>query len=269
MSLNDIYGFESNSIWAVGERAHNNPSPPPNFFHSSVIIHFDGTAWREIDLTRIGTPPIDAGLEAIWGSSPNDIWTGGSSGVLYHFNGSAWTKEALPLSSLAEPRQFFTIRAISGSSPDNAYMTAYRHDFVSLRETTYFLELRAGQWALVDSLIVPRILSGLKWGDVELWQAPWGTLYSVGYGGVFRGQGAKQEWWLIGGGTKTDVFGTNENNLIAVGNGGEAMYLYGQHFQRLEAINNNNVLYTGVWMDERNAFIIGTTNGVTLVLHGK
>ena len=116
---------------------------------------------------------------------------------------------------------------------------------------------------------MPRILSGLKWGDVELWQAPWGTLYSVGYGGIFRGLGAKQEWWIIGGSTKIDIFGTNENNLIAVGDDGKGLYLDSQHFQQLDAINYNNVLYTGVWMDERNAFIIGTTNGVTLVLHGK
>ncbi|MBI5217140.1 MAG: hypothetical protein HY960_15395, partial [Ignavibacteriae bacterium] len=47
IDLGAIYGFAANDIYAVGERIYQNPSPPPNFLDSSLIIHFDGRQWKE------------------------------------------------------------------------------------------------------------------------------------------------------------------------------------------------------------------------------
>jgi hypothetical protein len=47
IDLGAIYGFSANDIWAVGERIDYNPTPPPNFLDSSLIIHFDGSRWTE------------------------------------------------------------------------------------------------------------------------------------------------------------------------------------------------------------------------------
>lgn len=269
MTLESIYGFGPNDIWAVGRRALNNPNPPPNFFHRSVIIHFDGKTWQEVDLSRAGAQPQEASLETIWGSSPNDIWAGGLYGTLFHFNGTAWKREFLPLTFPDSPEGFSAIRAITGSSPENAFMTVYKRDEITHRETNYLMKLTAGQWAVVDSFNVPPILSGIKWGDLEMWYAPWNVLYSVGSGGIFRGKSMPYEWWLIGGNTYTDIAGTDENNILAVGIFGSAYHFNGDHWAQLKVINHPSLLYTGVWMDERNVFVIGTTNGVTMILHGK
>lgn len=68
-----IYGFASNDIWAVGSRFESNPNPPPGSIDSSLLIHYDGTTWKEFKLNG-GRFLLD-----VWGQASNDVWTGGGT----------------------------------------------------------------------------------------------------------------------------------------------------------------------------------------------
>ncbi len=53
IELQAIYGFNGTDIYAVGTRIFGyNPNPPPTFLDSSLIIHFDGTSWKEEKIPR-------------------------------------------------------------------------------------------------------------------------------------------------------------------------------------------------------------------------
>ena len=77
IDLSAIYGFASNDIWVVGENVFSNPDPVSGFYDASLIIHFDGATWQEVNHTKA------RGLTSIWGSSPKDIWMGGFNGTLF------------------------------------------------------------------------------------------------------------------------------------------------------------------------------------------
>lgn len=47
--LSAVYGFSANDIWAVGHYLLDNPTPPPTFIHTSLIIHFNGSRWEVIN----------------------------------------------------------------------------------------------------------------------------------------------------------------------------------------------------------------------------
>jgi len=81
--LRDVWGDGDGVVWAIGwkHRLHTNAD--------GVILRWDGTAW-----TEHSTIPLR--LNAVWGSSPTDIWVGGDGG-LFHGTGPSsaqitWTK---------------------------------------------------------------------------------------------------------------------------------------------------------------------------------
>lgn len=75
--LFDIYGFSSSDIW-IARGAGSSPA----------LFHWDGTSWQDVDP---GIPEF-VSANAIWGSSPNDIYVSGGSALLIHFDGSSWSE---------------------------------------------------------------------------------------------------------------------------------------------------------------------------------
>lgn len=63
-TLNDVFGFSANDVWAVGD--------------SGSILHFTGQKWEE------QTSPTTAKLRRIWGVSSSDMWIVGDGGTLLH-----------------------------------------------------------------------------------------------------------------------------------------------------------------------------------------
>jgi hypothetical protein len=74
IDLMAIHGLSGNDIWAVGANTRHNPNPPPNYFDSSLIIHFDGTGWKQIYAGG------NYGLNCIWVVSSTEVWAGGPNG---------------------------------------------------------------------------------------------------------------------------------------------------------------------------------------------
>jgi hypothetical protein len=99
-----VHGTSASDVWLVGEKGR--------------ITHWDGAAFREI---ASGT---DATLFGVWAASPDDAWAVGGSpdqpsatnDVVLHWDGSAWTPEALP------ERKKAALFKVWGSSKDDIYV---------------------------------------------------------------------------------------------------------------------------------------------------
>jgi len=94
IDLTSIYGFSSTDIYAAGSIIGYNPNPPPTFIDSSLIIHYDGTAWKQQNITS------GQALRNIQGSSSTDIWASGIFNTLYHYDGINWKKDGIIFQSL-------------------------------------------------------------------------------------------------------------------------------------------------------------------------
>lgn len=77
-----VFVFSDADVWAVGGNAFEEGS--------AVIVHGSSGNWQSVDL-----PDIDrstAALFKVWGASPDDVWAVGDSGVVLHYDGSAWSQ---------------------------------------------------------------------------------------------------------------------------------------------------------------------------------
>jgi hypothetical protein len=262
IDLAALLGFASNDVWAVGERIHSNYQPPPNFFDSSLVIHYDGVRWTE------ATFPPRGPLMSVWGTSDLDLWAGGEDGVIHHFNGSTWSERLLD-SSFAGLKYPLQITSIAGFSSNDVYAAVYKPDQSPPVDSTvvYLYHFNGHQWTKTDSTL-ESIGSSLAFGTILY--AVESALYTAG-GLVSRKEGNR---WvrILDDDYVARIGGNRMNNLFAVG-GEERVYHYnGADWKRYEQFKDPIVFNVGVWTDGAEVFVIGTTfnsPSKTLVLHGK
>ena len=255
IDLSAIYGFGVNDIWAVGARSWDNINPPPNYIDSSLIIHFDGTQWREVfpDIRSRGK------LQGIWGNVPNDIWTGGLYGSLFHYDGNNWKKVNVDSS--------LWYNALGGNM-NKQFLTAYKQIDTSgyITGIKYMFKKVNDAWFKIDSFaLLPNSI--FTFGHLNI-QSISGTIYSSGYGLFYQ----KNEAWLniqnISGVIRY-TFGTRTKNIYAVGNAGAVYHFNGINWQKLEEFNNSDHSFTAGWTNEKEVFIMGENNSKTFIYHGK
>ncbi len=75
----DVWGSSSTDVFACGYL-----STDP--FYKGYIFYYDGANW-----SLMPTPPNLEPMLALWGSSPSDVFAGGSN-VILHFDGVAWSE---------------------------------------------------------------------------------------------------------------------------------------------------------------------------------
>jgi hypothetical protein len=262
VSLSAIFGFSGNNIYAVGRRIYDNPKPPPNFLDSSLILHFDGRQWREQKVS---------GGRALWSisaSAPNDIWTCGTDGTLYHFNGNMWQRDSV--STTVPPDGTFGLWDIKAKSSSESYMIGIVHQNSLVQTTFYFFIRQQKQWSVADSFIVQPGQYEAKFGINGLWVSPKGTLYSFGPH-IFRWTGSS---WIKVYETfdaLRKMAGTSEKNMFAVGDFGKILHYNGNDWHEFKELRNPNAVYSSVWTDGREVFVVGYLNdgSKTLILHGR
>ncbi len=141
MQLSAVHGGDEANVWAVGNAGvalqfdgqdfvlHRPPSEKAStgvwvggpddvwMLSSDQVLRWDGQTWTS-------QRPGEAGAElsAIWGSSSSDLWIAGSThspgtyrrARAYHWDGAAWTEEALPAMGEA--------RAMHGPSANDVWL---------------------------------------------------------------------------------------------------------------------------------------------------
>ena len=83
---------------------------PPDAGADVVTQQTSGTWVWESDVPATGT------LKAIWAASASDVWAGGDSGLMLHWNGSAWSK--------VDPATISHVSGIWGSSASDVWAAA-------------------------------------------------------------------------------------------------------------------------------------------------
>jgi len=262
ITLSAVYGFSANNIYAVGNHNSSNPNPPPNFLFTSLIIHYDGSAWTEVSLPSLGDV-----LLSVYGTSSNNIWTGGTD-ALYHYDGVKWTRDSILFT--VPSGSFFQFSSFA-SYNSNIYSIGIAYNMNTGEITEYLFKENNSNLAVIDSF---QRTQGWKFG-AELWTSPNGTLYSngpslfkyngTGWTNIFQGRG----------GVITDINGINDNNLFITGNNGLAYHFNGTDWKDISAnlSKNTNTVYRAVWTDGTEAFIIEIPQTgfpqKTVIWHGK
>jgi len=262
IDLTSIYGFAGNDIWAVGERIDINPTPPPNFLDSSLIIHFDGMQWKENKVVG------GRYLLSVWGSASNDIWTCGWNGTVFHFDGLSWKRDSVPVSIPAGGE--FVLWGVNGKSSQDIFMVGYVHENNLAKTTPYFLRRTTRTWTVVDSFVIQPGQVEVKFGQNGLWVSPSGSLYSFGPN-IYRWNGSTWSIVYVTFDALRRMAGTSDDNMFAVGDFGNVFHYNGIDWFQYEGLKDLNVVYSGIWTNGKEAFIVGYTNdgGKTVILHGK
>lgn len=254
--LSAIYGFSANNVWAVGEHAYINSAPPPNFLDSSMIIHFDGINWQEVQLDKRMRY-----LYAVSGSSPKDVWAGGANGSLYHFDGTDWKAWSFDTT--------VSFSYMSGFSSSNFFATAQRKiDFVQPLDSTdvVLLHFDGNNWSVIDSFLVTPQNNTYKFG-FTLWASPQGHLYSSSYGVYLRKGNLWEE--LIANDWPIHVHGSSDENIFAVGDLGRIFHWNGTDWIRFTEIEDMNKTLYSSWTNNIETFIVGNDGRQTYIIHGK
>ena len=73
-----IWGSSPSDVWAINSG-----------YSDKTIFHFDGNKWSTDGIPRRISP------HSIWGFSADNIWMGGLSGEIWHYNGYSWSEKVV------------------------------------------------------------------------------------------------------------------------------------------------------------------------------
>jgi hypothetical protein len=248
--LHSVAGFGSSDVWAVGERLYLNPTPPPNFLDSSLIIHFNGSTWSEITLSS-----IQKGLRSIAPIAPNDIWFGGAGLSLYHYDGSKVMKESFGSAvSKTETHNIYLYQMVGNAA---RVYTVY-HDSGYF----HFLGRSEGVWRELN-----RNFASLTC----LWLSPSGTLFGTFYGYGLYIWDAQSTWKAIytEANASLSVYGSSENNIFVTGQHGGLYHYNGSDWFKYKDLQSATISFEGVWTDGKEVFVIGDDGFKSYIYHGK
>ncbi len=126
-SLQEVAAVAPDDIWAVGQAAGYGDGGATS---APLAVHWDGSRWYEVEVPRVANRHHE--LTGVAAVSSNDVWAvgdyrnvaGAFRGVVYHWDGSAWSHvpspiEALPDSGLQDvvatgPHDVWAIGTASG-----------------------------------------------------------------------------------------------------------------------------------------------------------
>jgi len=173
--LYNIFGFNKNDVWAVGDLDYGIGDDRRM---GNSIIHFDGTGWHKVYTSDLDS--MYRGLYSIWGASPDDIWFGGCWGDMYHWDGTTVTKDTMPfdiknyIGENGTIDEFHSIAGYPGKGTYAVFLGARGYDDID-----YLMQHTDKGWVFRDSLN----------SYVDLWMSPSGRLYVANFWGVYEWNG--------------------------------------------------------------------------------
>ncbi len=90
-----LWGSAQDDIWAAGGRFECLGSPETPYVDSIMLLHWDGTSWKELD-----PGPYDGIISSIWGTGRDDAWAiiidDDGHDLALHWDGNAFRPVSLP-----------------------------------------------------------------------------------------------------------------------------------------------------------------------------
>lgn len=208
-SIKDIWGNSQKDVWAIAN---------VDTTFEKVLIHFDGSAWKQV--TGFPDPNIHAiaEIQAVWASSANNVWMVGWGLLAADPSLKAWLihYDATQWKTLTAPKPAYFMNGIWGSAANNIWAVGSN---VAMSEGI-ITHYDGNAWSLVTS---PNTVSELNsvWGNTanDVWAVGVDTNQ---HGAIVHFNGSS---WTHVQDTQylkemSSIWGSAENNVWAVGEGG-------------------------------------------------
>ena len=98
--LNGVAAISATNAWAVGYYVNTTTHRV-----TTLVVHWNGTAWKQVPSPNPGSPVSDNQLNGIAATSATDAWAVGATGesqghqaLIVHWNGTAWKQVPNPSS---------------------------------------------------------------------------------------------------------------------------------------------------------------------------
>ena len=251
----DIDGVNSDELAIAGDERVADPNSPRGKLVPVVVLK-QGSSW-----TKIEAPSGSFGLAVTYGLN-SEVWVGLDAPFVYRRANQVWSPDSLPLRNVSGS----TLR-VSSLCSDNLGQIYANVQFLTptgLILGRYFLRRTESDWQVLDSASDSR-----RWGDNGIWISPSNRIYSVGGAVHEYSGGVWQSLFESPDGVFTSIDGTSDDDLIVVGNFGQAFGYDGQRWSRLDVATEPGILFTDVWVQAHDAFLLGSTDLLTIVFHGK
>jgi hypothetical protein len=264
ISFSDVFGFSSRDIYAVGSRDRVNPTPPPNFLDSNLIVHFDGTRWIDTGV-RQGRE-----LWSVAGNSQRNALAVGVSSTLFCLKNNNWLRDSINV--FIPPDASFGLNSVSVVENGDAFALGNWRMNAFARECFFSFRRASSQWTLIDSVIVEVNNFEDRWGYNTIWASSSGQVYSLGVG-VFTLRGNSWVRVYNTGNALVGISAVDEKNIFVVGYSGTVLHFDGNDWYQYSQFLGSGMTLTDVWTNGTEVFVVGhcASGGATksFILRGK
>jgi hypothetical protein len=249
ITLTEVYGFDSSDVWAVGSKFSQDPVSL-ELEYSSLIIHFDGIRWSEVN------HPHQSSLTSIAGLAPTDIWITSDTGGTLHFDGVEWQVNQV------DRKLFMT--SITENVFDGSFTVGVRSDYTTPLDSAgvFLYRYDSSHWVLIDSVSRIPGASAPHFGS-RLW-SDGHVIYSLGPN-VFIYD--NNSWRKLVDGSVGNMGKSSENNIFAVG--GPILHYNGLNWYEYTNASTLGVQWYDCYTNGDEVFVVGNDNYQTIILHGK
>ena len=251
-----IHGTSTADIYVAGTIIGYDPLTQ-RFSDSSLIIHFNGISWSEVQLPRRGRQ-----LLAVYSASGDELFAGGLYGSFYRRSADGWQYE--PTDTL------FWFNAFANEGGQNYALAYYVPPLGGWGGKKFYLHWQAPHWQVIDTMSEQN--SG-AFGEYTLRNIS-GKLYSAGGSGVFLKEGSA--WVRVLNshpGPILGLYGTRDEHIFAVGlSATSTVSIYhfnGTDWYKYPEMSSPGTNASDVWCNEDEVFVVGDDGLKTFVYHGK
>lgn len=246
-------GSNPNNIFFVGAASYFNPSPPPNFLDSALVLQYSNGIWKYHNLSDA------AAINSLCIVNENEIWAGGSKGNLFRYNGVNWEEYFIGNAEVL-------IYCIEAMTADNIFAVGhYEKNIIGQGAylADYLYRFNGTQWNLIDSNIVSSNLNRLSFPT--LLRNIDGNIF--GSGDIGFAQKSGDSWQVIKSNIYGQFNGTNENNIFLANQDFGVLHYNGKDWYRFDELPWLRYYDVEVFIDA--VFLLATDSYKSYIVTGK
>ncbi len=252
VSFSEIDGSGKNDVWAVGSRGGYFGSN----LDSSLVIHFDGTGWSEVSMSR-----CKFAIQRLKVLSSTNIYMTGSAGEVYHYDGLDFTKYVLDTNLVLTLGGDANNMFVGGRS-----FLLFPNEYISV----YSMQ-KGNPWKRIKKITEVDYYKKNDFGFYDFYPRGDGKYFAVG-NGVFT---VSDSLWQIKYQKDTYQYirlrGTAPSNIFALTQLNKIIHWNGVDWKQINNPPNvNSTQYLmGLWVKGNSIFVSATyTEGINIIYRG-